>query len=159
MDKCNLKSPSVLVYVFVASFIVMLTYEFIKESLFKGTLTPWESHTITIIVTSIIATMSAAVIRRWAKNVYIKDSELKNKEKSLESFRLTLSAVNHIVNNVLNYLQLVKIQIDKEGKIPEKTLTALEESLHEANKQMKILNKIKSPSEPDSYKEIFPDQP
>jgi len=42
----------------------MFTYELLKELFFKGTLTPWESHTITIIVTSILATFAALYTRK-----------------------------------------------------------------------------------------------
>ncbi len=43
--------------------ILMTLYETAKETIFKGQLTPWESHTITIIVTATFATITAYFIR------------------------------------------------------------------------------------------------
>jgi len=135
----------------------MTVYETIKELIFKGALTPWQSHTITIIITSVIATFTASLIRSWVLSISLKEKEVEAKEQSLVSFELTLSAVNHIVNNVLNYLQLVKVSIDNEGKVPEETLELLQDSIAEANVQMKILNKIQHPYDPESFKAIYPE--
>jgi type VI protein secretion system component VasK len=156
MNKNTIHSPWLLVIVFIITAIIMTVYEVIKELIFKGTLTLWQSHTITIIVTSIIATLTASVMRSWVLSVYLKEKEIEAKEQSLKSFELVLPAVNHIVNNVLNYLQLVKIDIDANGKLPEETLELLAQSIKEADQQMKILNRIKAPNDPDSYKEIYP---
>ena len=152
-----LYSPWLLIVVFIITAIIMTVYESIKEFIFKGVLTAWESHTITIIITALIATFTASTMRSWVLSISLKEKEIEAKEQSLVSFELILSAVNHIVNNVLNYLQLVKVDIDNEGKVPEETLTLLEESIKEASKQMKILNKIQQPQNPESYKGIYPE--
>jgi len=41
----------------------MAIYELIKETIFKGQLTPWESHSITVVVTACFATITAHFIR------------------------------------------------------------------------------------------------
>jgi len=151
-----LYSPWLFTVVFTVTAIIMTAYEITKELIFKGSLTPWQSHTITIIVTAVIATFTASIIRSWILSISVKEKEIEAKEQSLISFELILSAVNHIVNNVLNYLQLVKIDIDDNGRLPEETLKLLEESIKEADKQMKILNRIQHPHDPESYKEIYP---
>jgi len=157
MKKSVIYSPWLLVIVFITAVIIMTIYESAKEFLFKGSLTPWQSHSITIIITSIIATFTASLMRSWILSIYLKEKKVEIKEQSLASFELILSAVNHIVNNVLNYLQLVKVEIDDYGKVNEETLAVLEESIVEASKQMKILNKIQTPHDPESYKEIYPE--
>ena len=48
---------------YLAVALLMTLYELAKESYFKGQLTPWESHTITIIVTAAFATITAYFIR------------------------------------------------------------------------------------------------
>ena len=151
-----LNSPWLFIIVFVITALIMTTYEAIKEFIFKGTLTPWQSHTITIIITAIIATFTASIMRSWVLSIALKEKEIETKEQSLISFELILSAVNHIVNNVLNYLQLVRFDVDQNGKLHEETLKLLEDSIKEASKQMEVLNKIQQPHDPESYKEIFP---
>lgn len=156
MKRLTKRSSWLLVFVFSATALIMTSYESLKELLFKGTLTTWESHTITIIVTSSIATLTASFIRTWLISIHAKEKEIEEKHKILESFQLILSAVNHIVNNVLNYLQLVKVDFDMHGKVNEDTLKLLEFSIQEAAKQMKILNQIQDPDDPSSYSEIYP---
>jgi len=142
--------------VFVITSTIMTIYEVIKEMIFKGALTSWQSHSITIIVTAVIAIFTASVMRSWVLAISLKEKEIEYREQSLVSFSLILSAVNHIVNNVLNYLQLVRVEIDKDGTLQEETLQLLETSIEDANKQMKILNEIQNPNKLESYKGIFP---
>ncbi len=151
-----LYSPWLFVVVFVITATIMTIYEVIKEMIFKGALTSWQSHSITIIVTAVIAIFTASVMRSWVLAISLKEKEIEYREQSLVSFSLILSAVNHIVNNVLNYLQLVRVEIDKDGTLQEETLQLLEASIEDANKQMKILNEIQNPNKLESYKGIFP---
>lgn len=95
-------------------------------------------------------------MRSWLITIYSKEKEIEIKEQSLVSFELILSAVNHIVNNVLNYLQVIRIDMDEYGKVNDETINLFEESLKDADKQMKILNKIKTPYDPESYTDIYP---
>jgi len=152
-----LYSPWVFLVVFITTAIIMTIYETVKEFIFKGTLTPWQSHTITIIVTATIATFTASIMRTWILSISLKEKEIEAKEQSLASFGLILSAVNHIVNNVLNYFALVKIDVANDGKLKEETLRLLEENIKEADRQMEILNQIQHPHDPESYKEIYPE--
>ena len=60
--KSNFSLRQLLVtYILVAA--LMTLYELAKETIFKGQLTPWESHTITIFVTATFATITAHFIR------------------------------------------------------------------------------------------------
>ncbi|MGD2118311.1 MAG: hypothetical protein PVG66_08130 [Chromatiales bacterium] len=156
MIKNKNNSLWILTGVFFSSVVLMTLYEFIKELIFKGTLTPWESHSITILVTSLIATVAAAVMRSWALSIYARQKELEVEQRSLVSYRLVLSAVNHIVNNVLNYLQIVRLEIDRDGRVKDETMNLLTQSIKEASKQIRILNEIEKPGDPESYKNIYP---
>lgn len=156
MSKNIIHSKWLLVIVCMTTATIMLAYEAFKEFLFKGTLTPWQSHTITICVTSLIATLTASIIRSWVQTIIIKEKEVESKEQALASFGLILSAVNHIVNNVLNYLQLVKVEVELKGKLRKETVELLEKSLQEADQQMKLLNMIQEPHKPESYDGIYP---
>ncbi len=156
MTKNIIKSKWLLVIVFSVAFSIMAIYETLKELVFEGSLTPWQSHTITIIITSLIATLTASIMQSWIISVHLKQKEIESKEKSISSFHLVLSAVNHVMNNVLNYLQLIRLELDNDGKVTKETMKLLEENLQEADKQMKILNQIQNPQDPDSYKNIYP---
>ena len=156
MKKFLQKDPWIYVVVFVCVALIMTLYEFIKELIFKGTLTPWESHTITIIVTSILATSAARIIRTWSENVLKKEQMLRLKEQRVHTLSLILRAVHHIVNNFLNHFQLLKSDFKKTGQVKDETLEILDLSIQEVTRQLKILEDLKEPDKKDSYKEIFP---
>ncbi|OIR04504.1 cyclic di-GMP phosphodiesterase Gmr [mine drainage metagenome] len=58
-----------LIAIFFGTVLLMSAYELLKELFFKGTLTLWESHIITVIVTATIATWIALIVRQWALSV------------------------------------------------------------------------------------------
>jgi diguanylate cyclase (GGDEF)-like protein/PAS domain S-box-containing protein len=55
--------------IFFSAALLMAVYEFLKEIFFKGTLTMWGSHTITVIVTAVFATAASFSMRKWAIKV------------------------------------------------------------------------------------------
>ncbi|MFA6971556.1 MAG: EAL domain-containing protein [Gallionella sp.] len=60
----NKLSPGLqLAGIFVGTLLLMTAYEFLKELLFRGALTPWQSHLMTILVTAICATVVSYFIR------------------------------------------------------------------------------------------------
>lgn len=154
--KITIHNPWVLPVVFIGMALVMSVYELTKEVLFEGSLTPWESHTITIIFTSLLATLSTSVMRSWVLAISAKEKEVEAKHQALISIELMLSAVNHIVNNVLHNFKILRLDIDNTGEMQEKRLEMLELSIKEAANQMARLNKIKNPSDPSSYLDIYP---
>jgi len=66
--------------VFVCTAALMAVYEFTKELIFTGSLTPWESHTTTILLSAAFATVAAFFVRRWAVRV---DEVLRESEEKL----------------------------------------------------------------------------
>ena len=157
MEKMKrINSPWALVQVFLVTAIIMGVYECIKELIFHGALSPWESHGMTIFITSVTATIATLIVRNRVNMVALSEKQLEVQEQSLLSFRLVLSAVNHIINNALNYTRLIKIDLESDGKVKDSTISLLEASLKEAEEQMNILNRIQEPGRPESYREIFP---
>jgi len=71
MEIYKLKRWQQMFIVFICAALFMASYEFIKEWGFHGTLTLWESHLITIIVTAIIATIASIYVRRLTNNLNI----------------------------------------------------------------------------------------
>ena len=67
----KLLSITQLFWVFSVTVVLMAIYEFLKETYFKGELTLWESHTITIIVTATFATLAAFFMRSLANRLVV----------------------------------------------------------------------------------------
>ena len=55
--------------IFLSTALLMTVYESLKELFFKGSLTPWESHTITIFLTATIATIASSFMFKWAAQI------------------------------------------------------------------------------------------
>lgn len=134
----------------------MTVYEGGKESIFHGTLTPWESHTITIIVTSLLATFAVIMARARALALLVKEKEVELHFQKLQTVRLLLEAVHHIVNNFLNHFHLIKLEVEETGQVNEATLKLLDESIEEAGKQIRILESIKDPADKANYDTLYP---
>lgn len=56
--------------VFALAALLMLAYEAIKELIFQGTLSPWESHSITIFVTATIAVLVSLLVNRRTQQIH-----------------------------------------------------------------------------------------
>lgn len=79
----KLLSITQLFWVFSVTVVLMAIYEFLKETYFKGELTLWESHTITIIVTATFATLAAFFMRSLANNLVKEAQEAHGKVESI----------------------------------------------------------------------------
>ena len=134
----------------------MTIYEAIKEAIFKGILAPWQSHTITILVTSFLATFATMIIRSWSDSILKKEQIIELQQQKLTTIKLLLNAVHHIVNNFLNHFQLIKLEVEDEGTVKKETLELLDESIEETRQQLKILEEIREPDKKESYNEIYP---
>ena len=156
MKKNLQQGPWIYLVVFVCVAAVMALYEFIKELIFQGTLTPWQSHTITIFVTAVLATLVARIIRNWSDNILKREQVLRLQEQKLHTLTLVLRAVHHIVNNFLNHFLLIKGDLVKTGTVKAETLTALDASIQEVCRQLGTLEDLKEPDQEESYREIFP---
>jgi len=99
-----------LLKVFVVTASVMAVYEIIKELLAHGRLTPWQSHSITIAVTALIAVIATLVMNRKTINVLNREKELDVAEQNLKSKVLMATAVKHIVFNFVNEFNLVEAE-------------------------------------------------
>ena len=150
------KSPWIYVVLFLAVALIMTVYEVIKEILFKGALTPWQSHTITILVTSFLATFTAVAIRSWSENILKKEQIVKLQQQKIHTLNLILKAVHHIVNNFLIHFQFIKRDVKGDGSIRKETLEILDSSIQEVAQQLKILEELKDPDKEESYEEIIP---
>jgi len=151
MQKLPARLTWLLLKVFTSTALLMTLYEAGKEFISDGTLTPWESHSLTIVVTATIAMVTAALLRARLTEIHLRDQEWVAKQHSLKTQGLLLGAANHIVNNAFNYLQLVNAEVDANGRVSPDTLKLLKDSMGEAAQQMSILNAVVEPNDPESY--------
>jgi len=79
MKKYIFKPPFSYIVVFIVVATIMTTYEAIKETIFDGRLSQWESHMITIVVTSFLATLAAIIMQSWTKSLAYKRTRTNRK--------------------------------------------------------------------------------
>jgi hypothetical protein len=164
MEEALSTSRWLYVALFLIVALVITVYEVIKEAIFKGALTPWQSHTITILVTSFLATFAAVSIRSWSENVLKKEQILKLQQQNIKlqqqnihTFNLTLKAVHHIVNDFLIHYRFIMRDVKEDGSIRKEAVEILDSSIQEVVQQLKILEELKEPDKEESYKGIYPE--
>lgn len=159
------KSPWLYIVLFLVVALVMTLYEVIKEVIFKGALTPWQSHTVTILVTSFLSVFAAVSIRSWSENILKKEQilklqqhNIKLQQKNIHTFNLTLKAVHHIVNDFLIHYRFIMRNVKEDGSIRKEAVEILDSSIQEVVQQLKILEELKDPDKEESYKDFYPER-
>lgn len=149
------KSPWLYVVLFLVVALVMTVYEVIKEATFKGVLTPWQSHTITILVTSFLAIFAAIAIRSWSDNILKKQQILKLQQKKVHTLNLILKVVHQIVNDFLIHFQFIKRGVKEDGSVRKEAMDILDSSIQEVVVQLQILEELKDPEKEESHEGIY----
>ena len=144
------RSFGIYVALFLVVAVIMTVYEVIKEVIFKGALTPWQSHTITILVTSFLATFAAVTIRSWSESILKREQILKLQQqninlqqKSIRASNLTLKAVQNIVNDFLIHYRFIMRDVNKDGSVSKEAMEVLDSSIQEVVQQLEILEEMK----------------
>lgn len=128
-----------LVLVFVTSALLMLGYEATKEFLFKGSLSLWQSHLITMCVTASCATAAAWLMRRWAQRV---NDELRIAATAFEAQEGIL--VTDAQSNILRVNRaFTAITGYREDEVVGKTPRILNSGRHDAAFYLAMWNDIK----------------
>ena len=133
------------------TFVLMLLYESTKELIFKGTLTPWQSHWITIIFTTMV---SLAVVLLAVNRLLLLEQQhiaIKLKEEKLKSIRQVMRIVHHHVNNLANNLTMVTLEIERDGSVRKATLDTLNQAIEETAGEMKLLGDIANPYDANMF--------
>jgi len=119
MRKVLSRGPWTYILLFIVVALVMFSYELIKEVVFNGALTPWESHTITIFLTSLLSVFSAVAIRSWSSNLLKKEQMLYlEKEKAItQEYLQAKEDAELLANTFLNYAGALVVVLDHKGHI------------------------------------------
>lgn len=97
-----------LVIVFSGAATLMFCFEFLKELYFKNSETLWESHSITIVITALFATISASLMRRWVtetnKELCVAETAFETQEGIIVTDANSLIIrVNHAFTEITGY--------------------------------------------------------
>ena len=147
----NSKIPIVLITT-TSTFTVMLLYETAKEVIFKGTLTPWQSHWITIIFTTMISLVVTLFSINNILSLRERSATITLKEEKIKSIKQVMRVVHHHVNNLANNLTLVKLEIEEQGALSGETLDTLNNAIEETAEEMKRLGGIDDPFDENFFK-------
>lgn len=133
------------------TFVLMLLYESAKELVFQGVLTPWQSHWITISFTSTVSLVVGLLAANKLLRLERQDIANKLKEEKLKSIRQVMRVVHHHVNNLANNLNMVALEIERDGSVAGATLNALNSAIEATSGEMKLLGDITNPDDADMF--------
>lgn len=129
------------------TFVLMLSYESAKELIFEGGLTPWQSHWITIAFTTAVSLVVVLLAVNRLLLLERQDIAIRLKEEKLKSIRQVMRVVHHHVNNLANSLNMVALEIERDGCVSGATLDALRRAIEETAGEMKLLGDITNPDD------------
>ncbi len=137
------------------TFILMLLFEALKEHFFKGVLSSWQSHWITIIFTSLIS----LIVGLFTVNIIfkLKAQNLKNEVKleKIKSIKQVMYIVHYYVNNLANNLQIIRFEIEEYGTVRQEILLELDKQIFITAKEMHLLSDIENPFDENKFKVFF----
>ena len=141
---------------FFSMALLMTIYQVSKYHLLEGEYTIWQSHIITIVFTSLIATVVSLCMTNWIERIDRITKELELREARLQTLETTMYTVQHIVNNFLNRLLLIGLEIEDDGKLSKSTIEQLEADIAKVSKQLTELSEIREPGDPAAFKKFLP---
>ncbi len=132
-------------------FIVMFSFEVIKEYVFEGTLTSWQSHWATIIFTTTISFVVTLNAINKISRIKEKEFIVKLKEEKLKSIMQVIYVAEHHVNNLSNNLKIVQIELKKTKKLSAETIVKLNEAIEKSSKELNKISKSDNPYDENIY--------
>ncbi|MBI5559254.1 MAG: hypothetical protein HY885_16645 [Deltaproteobacteria bacterium] len=141
---------------FILMAIVMSLYQVIKFYLLKGQYTIWESHIMTIVFTALLATIVSLALSNWTEKIEQRKKEVELREARLRTLQSTMRTVQHIVNNFLNCVMLIRLEAEEEGALTKSSLEKLESNILEVSRQLVELSELEDPGNSADFKKFFP---
>ena len=133
-------------------FGLMLIFEFTKEQIFDGGLSPWQSHWITIIFTTALTLLATLVSVKKILNLQTREMNVSVKEEKLKTIESVMGVVHHHVNNLSNNLGIIQLEISEFNAVSPSTLVSLNKSIYGTSEEMKRLVEIKDPFDEEAFK-------
>lgn len=127
---------------FVVSALLMTAYEATKQQIF-GDLTLWESHTITIVFTSVVTALLAGIISGKLKAYY---ERTRSAQARLETYEAAMRATSHYVGNMLNMTKIIELEFNSSGTISHDSVRELSEMLRLTELNMRGLYLLDNPT-------------
>lgn len=141
---------------FVATAFLMSLYQVSKYLLLKGEYTLLQSHIMTIVFTSLIATIVSLSMINWTERIEKRKKEVELREARLVTLQTTMYTVHHIFNNFLNLLVLIHLEAEENGKISPSTLEKLETDIKVVSEQLVELSELEDPGNSAEFGKFFP---
>ena len=135
-----------------AVFLLMLSNEAFKEFIFKGTLTPWQSHWITIGFSTLVSLVVMLFVVNRLLGLERQTVAIQLKEEKIKSVKQVMKVVHHYVNNLANNLNLVELEIEQDETVSKETLDALDEAIRQTTETMKQLGDLEDPYDDAMFK-------
>ena len=131
----------------------MTLYQVIKFYLLQGRYTIWESHIMTIVFSSLLATSVSLALSNWTERIEKRRVEVELREARLRTLQVTMQ---HIVNNFLNCVMLIRLEAEEDGTISQDSLEKLEEKIQEVSKQLTEIGELDDPGNSEEFRKFFP---
>ncbi len=96
----------------------------------------------------------AALIERLQHTLELERelAAMKLRDEKLRTLRLTMSKVQHHINNLGNNLQLVEVEYEDRASLSPATLVALREAVHDTAQEMSELASVEDPFDEESFR-------
>jgi len=137
---------------FVATFVAMFFYEYLKEELNDGSLTRWGSHWITIIFTSCLASVITLILIGRYNELQQRARIAEEKLVKLSMLRKVMDKVNHHLNNLVQNMEIIELELEDEEAISPKTIQTLKKNIKETGEEMRRLSDLDDPDKEDVFK-------
>jgi hypothetical protein len=126
-------------------FMIMLSYELIKELIFRESLTPWQSHWITIAFATVSSAAAALFSIDKITGIRKRDELVRLREEKLASIRQVIRVAQHHVNNQSNCLQIVRLELEGDGSLSEDTLLLLDQLVATSSARLNEISELEDP--------------
>lgn len=96
----------------------------------------------------------AALIERLQHTLTLEReiAAMKLRDEKLRTLRLTMSKVQHHINNLANNLQLVEVEYEARASLSPATLVTLREAVHDTAQEMSELAAVEDPFDEESFR-------
>ena len=101
---------------------------------------------------TLVALFTRDYVIQSSRDHYRKHSE----QLCRQTHTRTARAAQHVVNNVLNSLQIIRIDMENDGYVSPSSLELLDKSIADAEHRIYLLGHIREPGRAASYEDIYP---